>query len=167
MGRRRFRPAVIGAAVLVLAAIVIAALVSQSASPTGNQAQPTTATTAGATKSTLPATTSATAAGSVTPNTAPANLIGSLLTLASRLGPNDGSGYRQLVTGLDRIASLPAIAQPGAATALLAQATNWYKDGQLSDAAYSQAVALLTPLSAQPLTPPTDPGKVKGGKGGD
>ena len=94
------------------------------------------------------------------------------MALAGRLGPNDGPGYRQLVTGLDRIASLPAIAQPGAATALLAQATNWYQQAKLSDAAFGQAVAVLTPLAAQPLTPPTDPAKSKGngsggGNGGD
>ena len=161
--RRRPWVALAAAAAVVLIAVVAALALGGGHSKQAGAANPVSGTTGARTTSTvtttpqLPATVT-TVAGSPTD---------AVLSLANQLTPAAGPAYQQLVTGLVRLAGLPAIAQPGYATVLLAQAGNWWKQGQLSDAAYRQATAVLTSIAGQPLTTTAPaPKRGKGGGGG-
>jgi hypothetical protein len=80
-----------------------------------------------------------------------------LRNLATRLTPADGPAASPLADGLNRIADLPSRQRPQAASALLAEAGRWYRDGQLSPASYARSVTALIDAGAEPSPPPATP----------
>ncbi len=159
--RQRPRVAVAAAAAAVLVAVLVAWALTG-----GHQKKVATTSPTTTTKPTTRSTTAGTAPVTTSVPVAAANPDQAVLALVSQLTPAAGAAYQQLVTDLVRLAGLPAIAQPGYATVVLTQAGNWWEQGKLTDAAFQQATAVLTPIAGQPLSPTTVPPKKPGNGGG-
>jgi eukaryotic-like serine/threonine-protein kinase len=175
--RRTWLPVVAGAAALGLGILALtlpnhdrAASTTTTTAVPAAAAHPTTPTTA--TPTTASPTTATTATTATTPATAtapttavPTDTTGAALqALADQLTLADGPRAPQLQTGLRQVASLPPGSQQRsqAATTLLARATSWNKRDLLSNAAFDQAVLVL---SAAGATPPAPNGGGNGGNG--
>ncbi|MDQ6614065.1 MAG: serine/threonine protein kinase [Actinomycetota bacterium] len=168
--RRRRRRMVAAFAVAAVVLLGLAVIAANPGSGTRASSTPTVATTAPAQAQTKAPSASASARSATTPPT----VVGAsrtdpvavaLLAVATRLAHSKSAAAGQLAAGLQNVATADPASRATAATSLLDQATQWYRQRQLTTSDYVVAGGVLGAAGAPPATvaPRTTGGSGDGG----